>query len=333
MKNFITASAPLFAMAAFVLSGCTDTPDPTTTSPPATDTSDHGHGHSHGGHSHSSEGPHGGDLIELGNDKYHAELVHPHDHGDDSHATGQARDHAHASVEVYILDGSAKNVVPIEAAEITLNLSHDGKPEQFKLGARPSRKDPEGKSSRFASDDKELMEHMHEAKHVTGTLVLQINGKSYRGELSHKHHNHAHGHSHGDHSHGSHEKDGHAHEEDNALVWHGDAREHGGLKIQLGHHGKHIHAGEAIEPAVSITRDGQPIDDAKVFNVLLSLDGEDIPSEEVATVFEPATKDKPAHYAHGSLAISKGVGKVVVRFRIVAPDADEVTFNLPLDVE
>ena len=331
MKRVLTTSLTLLSMAAFVLSGCTDAPDATTTTPPTTGAgSQTDDGHSHGGHSHPSEGPHGGDLIELGNEEYHAELVHPHDHDDDSHSTGPDGDHAHAGVEVYILDSSAKNVVPIEAADITLNLSHDGKPEQFKLSARPSGNDPEGKSSRFASDDKELMEHMHEEKHVTGTLVLQINGKSYRGELSHKHDD---DHAHGSHSHGSHADGGHAHGEDDALVWQGEPREHAGLLIQLGHHGKHLHAGESVEPAVSITRDGQPVDDAKVFNLLLSVDGQTIPSEEVATVFEPTTEDEPAHYAQGPLSIPKGVGKVVIRFRIVAPDADEVTFDVPIDVE
>ena len=316
MKNMLTISLTSFALAAFVLSGCTDSPEPG----PASSSSTATEVDSHAGHSHPTEGPHGGDLIELGNEEYHAELLHPHDHDDDADARETDGDHDHAGIMVYILDGSARNVISIEAAEITLNVSHDGKPEQFKLGATPSADDPEGKSSRFASADKDLLEHFHEAEHVEGTLVLQISGKSYRGKLTHKH---EHGHAHG----------GHAHGEDDALVWRGESREHAGLQIQLGHHGKHLHAGESVEPAVSITRDGQPVGDAKVFNSLLSADGESVVAEEVATVFEPTTKDEPAHYAQGALSIPKGVDKVVIRFRIVSSDADDVTFDVPVDLD
>ena len=170
MKNLLTTSLATIAMAAFVLSGCADPPDSTPTSTAsATDDGHHegdGHDHGEGGHEHPSEGPHGGDLIELGNEEYHAELIHPHDHDDDAHAhkdgdheegheehgdhEGDA-DHNHVGITVFILDGSAKKTVAIDATEITLNLTHDGQPEQFKLAALPTEDDPEGKSSRFAA--------------------------------------------------------------------------------------------------------------------------------------------------------------------------------------
>jgi hypothetical protein len=46
--------------------------------------------------------------------------------------------------------------------------------------------------------------------------------------------------------------------------------------IKLGHHGKHLHAGQEVEPAVSITRNGKGVSDAKVFNSLLSADGKTV---------------------------------------------------------
>jgi hypothetical protein len=217
MKNLFTTSLASLAIAAFVLSGCADsTTSESASSAPATAGHEHGEGdaHDHGEHDHPSEGPHGGDLVELGNDEYHAELVHPHHHDDDAHARAEDHeddkgtphedahtddgDHDHAGVTVYILDGAAKQAVAIDAAEITLNLSHDGQPEQFKLAALPADSDPDGKSSRFASADKDLLEHFHEEE-LDGTLVLTIAGKSYRGRLTHSH-----GHSeegHGDHGH------------------------------------------------------------------------------------------------------------------------------------
>ena len=229
MKNLFRTSLASLAMASFVLSGCADstTNEPTTSAPAAAAGEHHeGDGHDHGddAHAHPSEGPHGGDLIELGNEEFHAELVHPHDHDDDAHAhekdgdaghkagehkEGHDDDHAagnheHAGITIYILDGSAKNAVAIDATEITLNLSHDGKPEQFKLAAMPTGKGAEGKSSRFASADKDLLEHFHEEA-VEGTLVLKINGKSYRGKVIHDH-------DHGQEGHGAEgHDDGHKH--------------------------------------------------------------------------------------------------------------------------
>ena len=82
-------------------------------------------------HAHPTEGPHHGMLVELGKEEYHAEVLFP-EHNETS------------AVTVYILDSSAKKTVPIDAESITLNMSHDGKPEQFQLPAKPEAGDPEG---------------------------------------------------------------------------------------------------------------------------------------------------------------------------------------------
>jgi hypothetical protein len=146
-----------------------------------------------------------------------------------------------------------------------------------------------------------------------------VDGKPSQGEFSEAGGGgHAHGHTHG---------------ADDALVWEGEPKNHNGLEIKLGHHGKHLHAGEEVEPAVSITRAGQPVSDAKVFNSLLSADGGTVLAEEVATIFEPTTADEPAHYAQGGLAIPNDVEEVVIRFRIVPADGEETTFDVPIQVE
>lgn len=126
---------------------------------------------------HPTHGPHGGELIELGNEEYHAELIH-----DD------------ASVTIYILDGAATTAVPIEATEIHVNLKHDGQPEQFILAAVPDEGDPQGRSSRFESSDAELAGHLDE-EGAEPQLVVVIAGSSYRGSMEHSH-GHDHGHSH-----------------------------------------------------------------------------------------------------------------------------------------
>ena len=133
-----------------------------TDGPPETET--------HVGHIHPNEGPHHGDLVELGNEEFHAEVVHG----------------AAGSVTVYILDGSAKTAVPIHATELTVNITHDGNAEQFKLPADRNAADPEGKSSRFALKDVELSEDL-DSHDAVAKLVVMIEGKSYSGRISHDH--------------------------------------------------------------------------------------------------------------------------------------------------
>jgi hypothetical protein len=123
-------------------------------------------------HDHPSEGPHHGDLVELGNEEFHAEVVH----GDNG------------MVSVYLLDSSAKTAVPINAKEITLNLSHKGEAEQFKLPASPVAGDHEGKSSHFSLMNEHLANDLDE-EGVTAKLVLLINDKQYTGKIEH-HHDH-----------------------------------------------------------------------------------------------------------------------------------------------
>ena len=170
-------SLPLAALAAFAMPGCTE-PDAGTASsnggstvmtegPPDTT--------AHAEHAHPSEGPHHGDLVELGNEEYHAEVVH-----------GEK-----GSVSVYILDSAAKSEVPIDATELTINITHDGKAEQFKLAADRDASDPEGKSSRFSLTDEELSSDL-DSHDAAARLVVMIDGKSFSGKIVHNHEGHDH---------------------------------------------------------------------------------------------------------------------------------------------
>lgn len=129
-------------------------------------------------HDHPSEGPHGGHLIELGNEEYHAELAH---------------DDASKTVTVYILDSKAKTPVPIAETELTLNLVVDGTPQQAKLAAAPQEGEAEGKSSRFSIVDEQLLETLEGPK-TTGRLNVTIDDKPYTGEIVHEAHDHGHKH-------------------------------------------------------------------------------------------------------------------------------------------
>ena len=122
-------------------------------------------------HVHPTEGPHHGDLVELGDEEFHAELIH---------------DHATETLTVYLLDSTAMNPVGCRAPKLKINLSHDGKAEQFSLAAEPQPTDAPGESSRYVSRDRELCEELEHA-HVSAQLVIAIGGKQFRGKINHAH--------------------------------------------------------------------------------------------------------------------------------------------------
>ncbi|QDT57035.1 hypothetical protein Pan44_51000 [Caulifigura coniformis] len=173
-------ACPAVVWASLTLAGCGGAPPQDAAkinaAPPAT-TGEKDHGHDHG-HAHASEGPHHGDLVELGNEEYHAEIVH----GDGG------------SITIYILDGSAKNAVPIESTEVILNVTHEGKPEQFRLPASPEASDGAGKSSKFHIVNAELAGHLDE-ENSSAKLVVTVSGKQFTGKVEH-HHDDEHDHSH-----------------------------------------------------------------------------------------------------------------------------------------
>lgn len=142
-----------------------------TASQPAEPDDGHGHSHDHG-HSHE-HGPHGGDLLELGDEEYHAEVVHDEE-----------------SVTVYVLDGNAKEAVAIDAPNVTINLKQEDRPVQFELPAAPQEKDPAGSASRFVLKNADLAKLVTQAKSEP-KLVVAVQGKSYRADIVH-----AHGHAH-----------------------------------------------------------------------------------------------------------------------------------------
>ena len=163
------------ALAAVILVGCGDTSSPGNA--PAGTNAGTAAEHDEHDHAHPTEGPHHGDLVELGNEEYHAEIVHSEG----------------GEVTIYVLDGSAKQAVPIDASEITINLTHDGEAEQFKLPAAPSAGDSDGKSSRFTLKDEHLTEDL-DAEGTVAKVVIAINGKQYTGKIEHDHDHEGHDH-------------------------------------------------------------------------------------------------------------------------------------------
>ncbi|MFN9717261.1 MAG: hypothetical protein ACK58L_01115 [Planctomycetota bacterium] len=182
--TMISVRLTLFAIISFVLvtSGCSEDGGPTDRSHgeaamPESDGHDHSHSkdHDHGNaHSHPTEGPHHGHLVELGNEEFHAELLHDQ-----------------STVTIYVLDASARTAVAIESPDVLINLQRDGKPEQFKLNASAEASDPPGKASRFILQSEELVRLLEQGD-SEARLSLTINGTPYSGSLAHEHHEHSH---------------------------------------------------------------------------------------------------------------------------------------------
>ena len=124
-------------------------------------------GDKHDEHAHPTKGPHGGQLIEAGNEEYHLELIH---------------DDAAHKITVYLLDGAAKQSVNTGTEPITLNLVVEGKPAQFSLPAARQESDPAGKTSRFEVIDEKLCEAM-DAPKVKGRINFTVGGKSFSGDI------------------------------------------------------------------------------------------------------------------------------------------------------
>src|SRR4029453_7178223 len=58
------------------MTGCNPTTPPSSNSGSGTTTDSHEHDHGHEGHDHAHHGTHGGELMAIGNEEYHAEWTH-----------------------------------------------------------------------------------------------------------------------------------------------------------------------------------------------------------------------------------------------------------------
>lgn len=142
-------------------------------------------GHDHGadaGAEHPTEGPHGGHLIELGDEKYHAELLH------------DEKTHA---VTVHLLDAAGKEPVAAPLEEITLQLFQDGQFVKYALKAVQA----QGGASQFEIIDEALCDALCHEDELRGRIQVTINGKPYTGTIEHS-------------SHEGHDHEGDAHEGD-----------------------------------------------------------------------------------------------------------------------
>ncbi|HEX7376583.1 MAG TPA: hypothetical protein VF278_05695 [Pirellulales bacterium] len=177
------AAAGLFALSG----GCGATQAPTSTAKAHTaggerNHAEHDHaaaGHDH--HDHAELGPHGGQLVELGEEEFHAEIIH----NDDTHA-----------VSVYVLDGKAEDTVAIAAPSVTIEVDAGGAARRFSLPAVHLGQDDVTRTFCFEAVDEALCDALDE-EGSKSIVSVEIDGKSFSGAFAHAHdHEHDHAHAH-----------------------------------------------------------------------------------------------------------------------------------------
>lgn len=172
MSRSYRMAIPAALLAAFWLVGC----GPTTKK--AEKNGDKAEEHAHE-HDHSELGPHGGHLVELGEEEYHAEWGHDDESG---------------KITVWILDGNAKGNVPIAAESVVIKANDkEGKSASFDLLAVDRTTGEKPTAFKFEIQSKELLGKLDTPKSSTPTIHVDVNGKPYVGKF--EEHDHA-GHKH-----------------------------------------------------------------------------------------------------------------------------------------
>jgi len=121
----------------------------------------------------------------------------------------------------------------------------------------------------------------------------------------------------------------HLHDEGDELVWPNKDYKEQGLEIWCGHHGNHFHAGDTIEPAIAIIKDGKPVSDATV--TVGIVDSSAAEFREVPTVYEPETEEEIAHYAQGELKIPANATSCLLRYKILV-GGEEISQEVKVSV-
>lgn len=163
------AAAVLVGLSLIGLPGCGSEKQTRTFT--AEDETDHGDMHDHA-HAH---GPHGGHIIELGGEDYHAELTF---------------DAASRKLTVYLLESDVKTPLPVDAASLAVRLKIGEETQELTLAATPLEGETEGKASQFVLVEGSVPESIKDEEDLHGQIVVSFGGQQYRGEITHDHGHH-----------------------------------------------------------------------------------------------------------------------------------------------
>ena len=152
MNRFWKASCIGFC--SLIAVGCGKTNEPMPEKQPAGATAEDDH--------HHDAGPHGGTVADWGGGEYHVELT---------------VDHGKKEAVVYVLDGDAKNPVPVKAKKVVLSI--DEPAFQVELVAQPLEGEADGASSRFVGQHNSLGKDQK----LAGTISGEVDGTPYAGDF------------------------------------------------------------------------------------------------------------------------------------------------------
>ena len=127
------------------------------------------------GHSHDEKGPHGGQVLGLGDEEFHAEFV---------------LEEASGKVTVYLLDKAIKNNPAATSAQETITID-DKSGKKFELAAVDRTTGDMPTASQFELVDKELHGPI---KTELATLHVTIGGKEFHQKIAFGGHGHDHDH-------------------------------------------------------------------------------------------------------------------------------------------
>ncbi len=116
-------------------------------------------------HEHGAAGPHGGAIVELGDEEYHAEVV----------VDGKTH-----TLQVYLLGPDAKTSAAVGAQEAAVTTEDN---QTLTLKAVPQAGDAKDKASKFELADEGAVDALLKAGFLHGSLQLEINGKPFRGDI------------------------------------------------------------------------------------------------------------------------------------------------------
>jgi hypothetical protein len=167
MHRWTSLGIVLFTSLGFLSAGCTTN----TPAPKANGGGAGGHEHSHDAH-----GPHGGQVMALGKEEYHAEFV---------------MDEASGKVTVYLLDKDIKTNKEAASAQetITIEAKSGAESKTYELAAVDRTTGDMPTAQQFELVDKEL----HGAIETnSATIKVTIAGKSFADKISFEGHGHEH---------------------------------------------------------------------------------------------------------------------------------------------
>ena len=133
-------------------------------------------GHDHHDHDHAALGPHGGHVMEIGEEQYHAEWTH---------------DNTSGKITIYLLDGEIKDDAWSTAESIVISTTIRDKTEDYQLVAANQDDQNPPQASKFEITSPNLLTALNQVgEAVKAELKVSIGGDSFTKAFEAHNHDH-----------------------------------------------------------------------------------------------------------------------------------------------